>query len=125
MPVNISPLLRSATEAGLVVEAHVVAEAGDVDELQPGCVGDRRRAGEAERGAAVGAEDRRRDVGDEPIDQPRVEQRARELRAPLDQRLQHPEAGEELEHRAEIDADAVRGGRQPSAPWRRRRATRW
>ena len=132
MPVNIS--LARSPRRRLVVEAHVVAEAGDVDELQPGCVGDRRGTGEAERGAAVGAEHGRRDVGDEPVDQPGVEQRARELRAALDQRLQHAEPGEELERGGEIDADAVRGGRhrlhlgaggEPRAGRRRRARRRW
>ena len=80
MPVNISR--APAPGGGLVVEADVGADAGDVDQAPAGCVGDAGGAGEVERGAPVGAEQRGRHVGDEAVDEPGVDERARAASAP-------------------------------------------
>ena len=96
---------------GLVVEADVGADPGDVDQAPAGRVGDAVGAGEVERGAAVAPEHGGRHVGDEAVGEPGLDQRARERGAALDQRLEHPEAGEHLEGGGEVDPGAGGGGR--------------
>ena len=76
MPVNIRPP-TSGDGWGLVLEAHVGADPGDVDQPPAGRVGDAGGAGEVERGATVAPEQRRRDVGDEPVDETVLDQRRR------------------------------------------------
>ena len=73
---------RSTASSGLVVEADVGADAGDVDQPPAGRVGDAGRAGEVERGPAVAPEHGRRDVGDEPVGEPGLDQGAGERGTP-------------------------------------------
>ena len=112
MPVNISLLpFRHGARLRFVGEADVVTQTRDVDELPSARVAHRRRArGRERRATRVGAEQRGRDVHEQPVDEPRFHERARDLRAAFEHRLEHTETRERLERRREVDTPAVRGG---------------
>lgn len=88
----------------LVLDADVVAERFDSHEPVAG----RRREGgtgvDAVRGPAARTEDDRCQVGDDPVDQTRVEQGAVHRRSAFDEGLEHAAPGESGEHLLEVDA---------------------
>src|SRR5262249_52753790 len=103
MPVNTSALLW------LVLEADVVAERRCGQQSPVAGGGDRARVGLRERRTRAGAQHRRRDAGDQPVDQASEEEGAVQRGAALDHGLEHVVTSQEIQRPPEVDASGGGG----------------